>query len=94
MTKRLVQFTLDDPAAFPWGGEPVLMDGRYVGEMTSAGYSRTLGRAVAFVYARSADADTPLTDADDRRCALRRSTSPAALASRASTAHTGETIRP
>ena len=39
------------------------MDDRYVGELTSAGYSRALGRAVAFVYARSANADTPLTDA-------------------------------
>ena len=63
ISKRLVQLTLDDPAAFPWGGEPVLMDDRYVGELTSAGYSRALGRAVAFVYARSANADTPLTDA-------------------------------
>jgi 4-methylaminobutanoate oxidase (formaldehyde-forming) len=31
-----------------------------VGEITSAGYSRALGRAVAFGYAR---ADEPLTDA-------------------------------
>ena len=35
-------FTFDDPAAFPWGGEPILMDGRNVGELTSAGYSRKL----------------------------------------------------
>ncbi len=58
--KRLVQFTFDDPAAFPWGGEPILMDGRNVGELTSVGYSRKLGRAVAMGYAR---ADGPLTDA-------------------------------
>ena len=38
-------FTFDDPAAFPWGGEPILMDGRNVGELTSAGYSRQHGRA-------------------------------------------------
>jgi hypothetical protein len=40
--------------------------------LTSAGYSRKLGRAVAFVYARSADAETPLTDAiiDDARYAI------------------------
>jgi 4-methylaminobutanoate oxidase (formaldehyde-forming) len=63
ITKRLVQFTLDDPAAYPWGGEPILMDGRPVGELTSAGYSRKLARAVAFGYARSPDAGTPLTDA-------------------------------
>ena len=58
--KRLVQFTFDDPAAFAWGGEPILMDGRNVGELTSAGYSRKLGRAVALGYARS---DAVLTDA-------------------------------
>jgi glycine cleavage system aminomethyltransferase T/glycine/D-amino acid oxidase-like deaminating enzyme len=63
INKRLVQLTLDDPAAFPWGGEPMLMDGRYVGELTSAGYSRSLGRAVAFGYAKSRDASAPLTDA-------------------------------
>jgi len=60
ITKRLVRFTFDDPAAFPWGGEPILLDGRNVGEITSAGYSRTLGRAVAMGYART---DLPLTDA-------------------------------
>ena len=58
--KRLVRFTFDDPAAFPWGGEPILMDSRNVGEITSAGYSRGQGRAVAMGYAR---ADVPLTDA-------------------------------
>ena len=58
--KRLVQFTFDDPAAFPWGGEPLLMNGRVVGELTSAGYSRKLGRAVAMAYARD---DALLTDA-------------------------------
>ena len=63
VTKRLVQFTLDDASVFAWGGEPIVMDGRYVGELTSAGYSRALGRSVAFGYARSPDADTPLSDA-------------------------------
>jgi 4-methylaminobutanoate oxidase (formaldehyde-forming) len=58
--KRLVMFTFDDPAAFPWGGEPILMDGRNVGELTSVGYSRRHGRAVAMGYARG---DAPLTDA-------------------------------
>jgi 4-methylaminobutanoate oxidase (formaldehyde-forming) len=58
--KRLVRFTFDDPVAFPWGGEPILIDGRNVGEITSAGYSRALGRAVAMGYARAA---SPLTDA-------------------------------
>jgi 4-methylaminobutanoate oxidase (formaldehyde-forming) len=57
--KRLVTFTFDDPAVFPWGGEPILMDGRSVGELTSTGYSRRLGRAIAMGYARS---DLVLTD--------------------------------
>lgn len=58
--KRLVMLTFDDPAAFPWGGEPILMDGANVGEITSTGYSRKYGRAVAMGYARAAP---PLTDA-------------------------------
>jgi 4-methylaminobutanoate oxidase (formaldehyde-forming) len=59
LMKRLLVFTFDDPAAFPWGGEPVLMDGRNVGELTSTGYSRKYGRAVAMGYAR---VDRVLTD--------------------------------
>jgi glycine cleavage system aminomethyltransferase T/glycine/D-amino acid oxidase-like deaminating enzyme len=62
LAKRLLMFTFDDPTAFPWGGEPILMDGRDVGELTSAGYSRKHGRAVAMGYARSPDAAQPLTD--------------------------------
>ena len=52
LKKRLVLFTFDDPTAFPWGGEPILMDGKNVGELTSAGFSRKLDRAVAMGYAR------------------------------------------
>ena len=57
--KRLVTFTFDDAGAFPWGGEPILMDGKSVGELTSAGYSRKFGRAIAMGYARS---ELALTD--------------------------------
>jgi glycine cleavage system aminomethyltransferase T/glycine/D-amino acid oxidase-like deaminating enzyme len=53
--KRLLVFTFDDPAAFPWGGEPIVMNDEPVGELTSAGYSLTLGRAVAMGYARGDD---------------------------------------
>ena len=62
LRKRLVLFTFDDPAAFPWGGEPILMDGRNVGELTSAGYSRKLGRAIAMGYARANPEAPPLSD--------------------------------
>jgi 4-methylaminobutanoate oxidase (formaldehyde-forming) len=57
--KRLLLFTFDDPAAFPWGGEPILMNGKNVGELTSMGYSRKHGRAIAMGYART---DRVLTD--------------------------------
>lgn len=61
VSKRLVQFTLDDPTAFAWGGERIVMDGRTVGEITSAGYSRVLGRIVALGYAKSQQPDAPLS---------------------------------
>ena len=60
LKKRLLLFTFDDPAAFPWGGEPISMNGQNVGELTSAGYSRKHGRAVAMGYARG---DRVLSDA-------------------------------
>jgi 4-methylaminobutanoate oxidase (formaldehyde-forming) len=63
VAKRLVQLTLDDARAFAWGGEPIVMDGRPAGEVTSAGYSRMLGRIVAFGYVKSGDRGAPLTDA-------------------------------
>jgi len=56
--KRLAILALDDPAAFPWGGEPVLRDGMPVGEVTSAGYSGRLGRAVVMTYVRG---EAPVT---------------------------------
>jgi 4-methylaminobutanoate oxidase (formaldehyde-forming) len=56
--KRLGLFTLDDAAAFPWGGEGILRDSMPVGEITSAGYSVKLGRAVVMGYVRG---DGPVT---------------------------------
>jgi 4-methylaminobutanoate oxidase (formaldehyde-forming) len=60
--KRLVMFAFDDPAAFAWGGEPILMNGRNVGELTSVGYSRKFGHAIGMGYARSLPDGPPLTD--------------------------------
>src|SRR5947207_8876801 len=45
--KRLVTFAFDDPSAFAWGGEPILMDGKNVGALTSTGYSRKHGCIIA-----------------------------------------------
>jgi 4-methylaminobutanoate oxidase (formaldehyde-forming) len=59
--KKLLLFRLDDADAFPWGGEPILMNGMSVGELTSAGYSRKHGRALAMGYVRREGA---LSDVD------------------------------
>ena len=50
--KRLLMFTFDDPEAFAWGGEPIVMNGQRVGELTSAGYSWKHGRTIGMGYAR------------------------------------------
>jgi 4-methylaminobutanoate oxidase (formaldehyde-forming) len=55
--KRLVMLALDDAQAYAWGGEPILRDGRPVGELTSAGWSTALGRVVGMGFVRS---DTPI----------------------------------
>ncbi|MDQ6621121.1 MAG: FAD-dependent oxidoreductase [Pseudomonadota bacterium] len=50
--KRLVLLSFDDPDAFAWGGEPILMNGERAGELTSAGYSWKHGRMLAMGYVR------------------------------------------
>ncbi len=54
VSKRLATLVLDDPEAWAWGGEGILRDGVPVGEVTSAGWSATLGRAVVMGYVRGA----------------------------------------
>jgi glycine cleavage system aminomethyltransferase T/glycine/D-amino acid oxidase-like deaminating enzyme len=51
--KRLVTLAVDDANAFPWGGEPILRDGKGVGEVTSSGYSAKYGRAIVMGYVRA-----------------------------------------
>jgi glycine cleavage system aminomethyltransferase T/glycine/D-amino acid oxidase-like deaminating enzyme len=51
--KRLAMFRVEDPAAFPWGGEGLLCDGKPVGELTSTGYSDLLGTSVVMSYVRA-----------------------------------------
>jgi glycine cleavage system aminomethyltransferase T/glycine/D-amino acid oxidase-like deaminating enzyme len=48
--RRLVQFVLDDPNALPIGGEPIRQHDALVGQVTSAAFGHTLGRAVALGY--------------------------------------------
>lgn len=58
LSKRLLMFTLDDEQAFAWGGEPILRNGKAVGELTSTAWSAVLGRMAVMGYVRSAE---PLT---------------------------------
>ena len=48
--KRLVPILLDDPNAAPLGGEPILIDGRKVGYVTSANFGYTVGKSIAYGY--------------------------------------------
>ena len=53
--RRLVCLVLDDPAAVVLGSEPVRVDGRSVGRVTSGGYGYSVGRSIAYAYLPAAD---------------------------------------
>jgi glycine cleavage system aminomethyltransferase T/glycine/D-amino acid oxidase-like deaminating enzyme len=57
--KRLVALRFADPDAWAWGGEPLLLGGEPIGEITSAGWSRAEGRVVALAYLRDGRAEGP-----------------------------------
>lgn len=59
LTKRLVQFALEDPEPLLYHYEPIYRDGRLVGHVTSAAYGHTLGRAVALGYVTDPGGVTP-----------------------------------
>ena len=48
--KRLRCLVLDDPAAVALGNEPVRIDGRVVGRVTSGGYGFSVERSIAYAY--------------------------------------------
>jgi 4-methylaminobutanoate oxidase (formaldehyde-forming) len=50
LSKRMVQFALEDPEPLLYHYEPIYRNGRMVGHVTSAAYGHTLGRAVALGY--------------------------------------------
>ena len=56
LRKRLVTIVFDAPEAYAWGGETILVDGRPVGELSSAGWSAAAGRCIGLGYLRGADA--------------------------------------
>jgi dimethylglycine oxidase len=48
--KLLRSIVFDEPTAVVLGKEPVLVDGACVGYVTSAGYSPTVGRSIAYAW--------------------------------------------
>jgi 4-methylaminobutanoate oxidase (formaldehyde-forming) len=56
--KRLVSFLLEDPEPLLFHKEPILMDGKAVGYLTSGNYAHGLGGAIGMGYV---EADQPIT---------------------------------
>jgi 4-methylaminobutanoate oxidase (formaldehyde-forming) len=54
LSRRLVHLKLDDPAPLLYRGESIVLDGRIVGSVTSAGYGHTIGAAVGLGYVNGA----------------------------------------
>ena len=52
LEKRLVQFLLSDPEVLLYHHEPIWMDGKLAGYLTSGNYGHTLGGAVGLGYVR------------------------------------------
>jgi glycine cleavage system aminomethyltransferase T/glycine/D-amino acid oxidase-like deaminating enzyme len=56
LTRKMCAIVLHDPKRVPLGSEPVLVDGRVSGRVTSAGYGYTVGAAIAYAYLEISDA--------------------------------------
>jgi 4-methylaminobutanoate oxidase (formaldehyde-forming) len=56
LRKKLLSFAFDDPAAYAWGGEAIVIDGQSVGELSSVGWSLKAGACVGLGYVRGAAA--------------------------------------
>ena len=55
--RRLACLVLGDPRSVALGSEPVRIDGRVVGRVTSGGYGYTVERSIAYAYVPSEDAE-------------------------------------
>jgi 4-methylaminobutanoate oxidase (formaldehyde-forming) len=52
LRKKLLSFVFDDPLAWAWGGEAIVIDDQTVGELSSVGWSPKAGACVALGYVR------------------------------------------
>ena len=52
LKKKLLTFVFQDPAAYAWGGEAIVMGGQTVGELSSVGWSVKAGACVGLGYVR------------------------------------------
>jgi 4-methylaminobutanoate oxidase (formaldehyde-forming) len=59
LRKKLVTLVLDSAAHYAWGGEPLLIDGLPVGELSSVGWSPKANACVALGYVRGEAARRP-----------------------------------
>ncbi len=50
--KKLLSFVFQDPAAYAWGGEAIVINGQTVGELSSVGWSIKAGACIALGYVR------------------------------------------
>jgi glycine/D-amino acid oxidase-like deaminating enzyme/glycine cleavage system aminomethyltransferase T len=55
LSKRLLMFTFPASELFAWGGEPILREGKPVGELSSVGYSATLSCMVGMGFVHCGD---------------------------------------
>jgi len=59
LTRRLVQFRLNDPQPLLYHNEPIWRDGRIAGHITSGAYGHFLGAAVGLGYVACEPGETP-----------------------------------
>jgi 4-methylaminobutanoate oxidase (formaldehyde-forming) len=57
LRKKLVTLVFDPADAFAWGGEPIVLEGETVGEISSVGFSPLANACVALGYIRGAGAN-------------------------------------